>query len=167
MRVEYRFLGEQTPGAPRWALMNSGIMFHTQDPATIRKDQPFPVCLEAQMLGDDGERTTGNLCSPGTHVMMDGKLVTEHCVTTSKVTTPLGEWTRFEIEVHGGELIRHLVNGEVVTEYSHPTLDDTDADAKALIEAGAPLELTEGYVALQAESHRVQFRNVEVMILEE
>jgi hypothetical protein len=166
LRLEYRFLGEQTPGAPDWALMNSGIMFHAQAPETMSADQAFPVCVEAQILGDDGKRTSGNLCSPGTHVMMKGELVTEHCVRTSELTTPLGTWTSFEIEVHGGDSILHKLNGQVVTEYSQPTLDPSDPDAKGMLDRGIPTAVVDGYVALQAESHPVEFRNVELMLLD-
>ena len=168
LRVECRFIGEQTPGGPGWAFRNSGMMIHCQPPETMRKDQSFPVCIEVQLLGGNGknERSTGNLCTPGTHVEMKGEVVTEHCPLTSKVGTPRGEWTRFEVEVRGGEVIRHLVNGEVVTEYSRPHLDPEDADGKRLLEGGAPADVTEGYVSLQAETHPVQFRNIELLILE-
>src|SRR5262245_20673835 len=35
LRVEYRFTGEQVPGAPDWALRNSGVMIHGQPPETM------------------------------------------------------------------------------------------------------------------------------------
>src|SRR5262245_34437861 len=85
LRVEYRFVGEQCKGGPGWAVRNSGVMFHAQSPQSMRKDQDFPVSIEAQFLGGNGkaERTTGNVCSPGTHLVMDGNLITRHC-TNSK-----------------------------------------------------------------------------------
>ena len=85
IRLEYRFVGEQTPGGPDWAFRNSGIMVHCQPPGTMTKDQSFPVCIEVQLLGAEGtrERSTGNLCTPGTHVVIKDKLVTQHCIDSS------------------------------------------------------------------------------------
>lgn len=167
IRLEYRFTGQQVAGSPTWALMNSGIMLHSEPPSSMRLDQAFPVSIEAQFLGDDGtgKRTTGNLCSPGTNVEIAGKLVTEHCPQTSTVAVPPGEWTRFEVEVRGNRLIRHLVNGVVTAEYTKPQYDPTDADGKRVMGTGA-LELADGYVALQAESHPVQFRHIELLVLD-
>ena len=74
IRVGYRFVGEQSVEGPTWAIRNSGIMVHGQSPESMRKDQQFPVSIEVQLLGGNGtdERPTGNLCTPGTHVVMDG-----------------------------------------------------------------------------------------------
>ena len=87
IRLEYRFAPKekQVKGGPAWGLMNSGIMLHCQPVDTMRKDQAFPVSIEAQFLGDDGtgKRGSGNMCSPGTHVFMNGKLEKEHCPQTS------------------------------------------------------------------------------------
>ena len=76
LRVEYRFVGEQISKGPGWAFRNSGVMIHGQPPESMRVDQQFPVSIEVQLLGGsgEGERTTANLCTPGTHVEMDGKL---------------------------------------------------------------------------------------------
>ncbi len=169
LRVEYRFLGEQTPGGPGWAFRNSGMMVHCQPPATMTKDQSFPVCIEVQLLGGPGtgERSTGNLCTPGTHVVMNDQLVTQHCIDSTSKTYHGDQWVTAEVEVHGNRLIRHVVNGEIVLEYSEPQLDDSDADARKRLEAGADHMLTEGYISLQAESHPVQFRKVELLPLAE
>lgn len=168
MRVEYRFVGEQTPGGPGWAFRNSGIMFHCQSPQSMRKDQDFPVSIEAQMLGGNGtdERSTANVCTPGTHIVMNDRLITQHCISSKSETYHGDQWVTMEIEVHGNEKIRHLVNGKVVLEYERPQLDDSDADAKKLIRDGNTT-LGGGYVALQAESHPLEFRKVELMPLEE
>jgi hypothetical protein len=168
MRVEYRFVGEQTPGGPGWAFRNSGIMFHCQPPKTMRKDQDFPVSIEAQMLGGNGkdDRSTANVCTPGTHIVMNDRLITQHCNNSRSQTYHGDQWVTMEIEVHGNGKIRHLVNGQVVLEYEQPQLDDSDADAKKLIKDGNTM-LREGYVALQAESHPLEFRKVELMPLEQ
>jgi hypothetical protein len=168
MRLEYRFTGDQTPGGPGWALRNSGIMIHCQDPKTMGKDQDFPVCIEVQLLGGDGqnERTTGNLCTPGTNVVMSDKLVTQHCVSSKSETYHGDRWVKAEIEVNGDGVIKHLINGRVVLEYQEPQLDPSDADAKKLLERGAAKMLSEGYISLQAESHPCAFRKIEILPLQ-
>ncbi len=168
MRIEYRFTGEQAPNGPGWAFRNSGIMIHCQDPATMRKDQDFPVCIEVQLLGGNGTdpRPTMNLCTPGTHVVMNGQLEKTHCINSKSETYHGDQWVHAEIEVHGGKVIRHFAEGQLVLEYEQPQLDESDSDAKKLIEArhGEKL-LTGGYISLQAESHPVEFRLVEIMPL--
>jgi hypothetical protein len=168
MRLEYRFTGEQTPGGPGWALRNSGIMIHCQDPRTMAKNQDFPVCIEVQLLGGDGqnERTTGNLCTPGTNVVIGDKLVTQHCINSKSKTYHGDQWVRAEIEVNGNGVIKHLINGQVVLEYQEPQLDPSDADAKKLLEGGAAKMLSEGYISLQAESHPCEFRKIEILPLQ-
>src|SRR5688500_2265468 len=73
--VEYRFVGDQVSGGPGWAIRNSGVMLHSQDPKTMLDNQDFPICVEVQFLGGNGQdaRPTANLCTPGTNVVMDGK----------------------------------------------------------------------------------------------
>ena len=168
LRLQYRFVGEQTPGGPGWALRNSGIMLHCQSPKSMRKDQDFPVSIEAQLLGGNGKdkRSTGNMCSPGTHVVMNDQLITQHCVNSRSQTYHGDQWVTMEVEVHGNGTIKHIVNGESVLEYQEPQLDEGDADAKKLIRNGDRM-LREGYISLQAESHPCEFRKVEILPLEE
>lgn len=168
MRLEYRFVGDQCPGGPGWAFRNSGVMIHGQPPETMGKDQDFPVSIEVQLLGGGGkgERTTGNLCSPGTHVVMDGKLFTPHCVNSHSKTFHGDQWVQLEIEVHGSKKIVHKINEEAVLEYSEPQLDPGDGNAKKLIRDGRTI-LSGGSISLQAESHPVEFRNIELLPLEE
>jgi hypothetical protein len=168
LRIEYRFVGDQCPGGPAWALRNSGVMIHGQSPGSMRKDQDFPVSVEVQFLGGDGrkERPTGNVCTPGTHIVMDGKLITQHCTDSRSRTYHGDRWVTVEVEVHGNGTIRHIVDGETVLEYEKPQLDEGDADARKLVQGGDRM-LREGYIALQAESHPVEFRKVEILPLEE
>lgn len=168
LRLEYRFVGEQTPGGPEWAFRNSGVMFHCQSPESMSKDQKFPVSIEAQMLGGDGthERTTANVCSPGTHIVMGDSLVTRHCNSSRSKTYHGDQWVTLEIEVHGNGRIKHRVNGVVVLEYEKPQLDENDPEAGKLIHGGDKM-LHEGYISLQAESHPVEFRNVQLLPLKE
>ena len=166
LRVEYRFVGEQTPGAPGWAFRNNGIMVHSQSPESMRKDQDFPVSIEVQLLGGDGKnaRSTANLCTPGTHVVMDGKLITPHVTNSSSKTYHGDQWVTVTVEVRGNDIIKHIVEGETVLEYQKPQLDEGDADGKRFIKDGEKM-LYEGYIALQAESHPTEFRKVELLPL--
>lgn len=168
LRIEYRFVGEQAKGGPGWAFRNSGVMIHGQAPETMRKDQEFPVSIEVQFLGGGGtgERSTANLCTPGTNVVMDGKLHTPHCTDSKSKTYHGDQWVSVEVEVRGNT-IRHLIDGETVLAYDDPQLDPRDPDAKALLEAGAPKMLTGGTISLQSESHPVEFRRVELLELKD
>ncbi len=168
IRFEYRFVGEQCTGGPGWAIRNSGLMAHGQTPESMAIDQEFPVSLEMQILGGDGEhpRHTGNLCTPGTHVVMEGKLHTPHCQNSTSDTFHGDQWVTAEFEAHGDGTIRHFINGKLVLEYEKPQYDPKDGTAKPLIEAaGGRLALTGGTISLQSESHPVDFRNIEVMDL--
>ncbi|MFV2068590.1 MAG: DUF1080 domain-containing protein [Pirellulales bacterium] len=167
LRVEYRFVGEQVPGGPRWAYRNSGIMFHCQAPRGMAIDQDFPVSIEAQILGGNGRdpRTTGNVCTPGTHIVMGGKLVTRHCNPSHSKTYPGNQWVTLELEVHGNGTIRHIMEGASVIEYERPQLDERDRWARPLLASRGDHMLREGYISLQSESHPIEFRKVEIVVL--
>jgi len=169
LRVEYRFVGDQCPGGEGWATRNSGVMLHCQAPETIEKDQDFPVSIEVQFLGGlgKGNRTTGNLCTPGTHVVMNGELIKRHCTTSKSKTYDGDQWVTAEVEVHGDKTITHYINGESVLTYEKPQLDEGDATARPLIKAGASTLIHEGYISLQSESHPIEFRKVEILVLKE
>jgi hypothetical protein len=167
LRLEYRFLGEQAKGGPGWARRNSGVMFHCESPANMRKDQDFPVSIEFQLLGGlgKGKRPTGNMCSPGTNIVMGGKLITTHCVDSKSKTYDGDQWVKAELEVHGSGKVIHRINGETVMEYEQPQLDPKDRDGARLLKSnGGKLLLEGGYVALQAESHPCEFRNIEIRV---
>jgi hypothetical protein len=168
LRIEYRFVGEQVKGGPSWAFRNSGVMIHGQSPESMPKDQNFPVSIEVQFLGGNGvdERHTANLCTPGTHVVMNGKLHTPHCTDSTSKTIHGDQWVTAEVEVRGNT-ITHLVDGETVLTYTDPQLDPGDPSAQALIDAGAPLMLTGGSISLQSESHPIEFRRVELRELKD
>jgi Domain of Unknown Function (DUF1080) len=162
--VEYRFVGDQAPGGPGWALRNSGIMVHSQSARSMGKDQDFPISIEVQLLGGagSGERPTANLCTPGTHVVMDGKLFTPHCLNSRSKTYRGDQWVRVEVVVLGDSLIRHIVNGDTVMEYTKPQIGGGSVSGfdPAVKRDGTPL--TAGYIALQSESHPIDFRKVEI-----
>lgn len=169
LRVVYRFVGDQYPSAsPGWALRNSGLMVHGQTPQSMALNQDFPVSIEVQLLGGDGvnPRTTGNLCTPGTHVVYQGGLHTPHCTNSHSQTYHGSQWVTAEVEVHAGKMIRHRINGETVLEYEAPQLDDQDPYAARLLAHGAPKLLEAGTISLQSESHPVEFRSVEIQSLE-
>jgi hypothetical protein len=172
LAAEYRFVGEQAPGAPAsldWALRNNGLMLHSQHPKTMRRDQDFPISIEVQLLGglaNGKPRSTANLCTPGTHVEMDGKLVTRHCVNSKSKTYEGDQWVRVEALVHGSDLIQHIVEGEVVLEYTRPQIGGGEVkNYDPAVKVDGTL-LTGGYIALQAESAPTDFRKVELLNLE-
>jgi len=169
LRMEYRFEGQMMPDAPNYVNLNSGVMIHSQSPQSMPLDQAFPASIEFQFLADEGKgpRPTGNMCSPGTHIEMDGKLITQHIVRSKAPTFPADEWVKIEVEVRGYDEIIHRVNGVEVLRYQHPQLDPKDAWAAAVAKAGAARQLHFGHIALQAEGQGVWFRNIELLSLEE
>lgn len=165
--VEYRFTGEQAKSGPAWAFRNSGIMVHCQAPETIRKDQDFPISIEVQLLGgrETGERSTANLCTPGTNVVMNGKLVTQHCINSSSKTYRGDQWVRVEAMVLGDGKIKHIVNGETVLEYEKPQFGGGQVGNFDPAVKQDGLMLKDGYISLQSESHPIEFRKVELLKL--
>lgn len=165
LRVEYRFTGEQCPGGPSWVYRNSGIMFHSQSPESVLIDQDFPVSVEAQFLGATGEeiRPTMNVCTPGTHIVIDTAFITEHCTSSSSKTFYDDVWVTAEIIVYADSVIHHLVNGDTVLTYSRPQIGGDKPEGFPHAD-GTPLK--EGYIALQGESHPMEFRKVELLVLE-
>lgn len=169
LRAEYRFVGQQCTAGPGWAVRNNGLMLHCQDPKTMTVDQDFPASIEVQLLGGDGtnQRTTANLCTPGTNVVLNGKLFLPHCTSSKSKTYHGDQWVTIEVEVRGGKSIKHLMEGEVVLEYTEPQLDPRDAGAKVLIEQrGGEVVLTEGFISIQAESAPIEFRKIELLPLD-
>lgn len=166
LRLEYRFDGKMMADAPHYVNLNSGVMFHSQPPQSMSLEQGFPVSLEFQFLADEGKgkRPTGNVCSPGTNIEVDGKLVTDHIVQSTAENLAADEWVIIELEVHGSEEVIHRVNGEEVLRYQAPQLDPEGrvVSTKELLERGASIELGFGHIALQAEGQPVWFRNIEL-----
>ena len=167
--AEYRFVGEQVRGAPAWAIRNNGLMLHSPHPRTMLKDQDFPIALEVQLLGGSGDgrpRTTANLCTPGSHVVLAGRLHTAHCTNSTSKTYDGDQWVRVEVLVHGDELVRHMVEGQTVLEYTKPQIGGgqvAPVDPAVKID-GTPM--TAGYISLQAETAPIDFRKVELLNLE-
>jgi len=164
LHLEYRIVGEQADGGPDWAFKNSGAMIHSQAPESMGLNQDFPISIEVQLLGGNGTdpRPTGNLCTPGTNVEMDGKLVTRHCITAKAPTYHGEEWVLMDILVMGNELIAHIIEGDTVIQYNKATIGGGNVnnyDESVKID-GNPL--SKGYISLQSESHPIQFRSVKL-----
>jgi hypothetical protein len=169
LKLEYRFSGELQKGAPSYTLLNSGVMFHSQDPRTMRKEQNWPISIEMQFLaglGDGKPRPTGNMCSPGTEIVYEGKMYAGHCLNSSSKTYDRNEWVRAELIVLGDSLIKHIINGDTVLQYSKPTMGGgvVSGYEPSIWQPGKPLN--SGYIALQSEGQPVEFRNIELMDLE-
>ncbi len=166
--VEYRFTGIWRKDAPEYTLKNSGIMFHSQDPRTMPKEQDWPISVEFQLLaglGDGNPRPTGNMCSPGTDVVYKGRIDPRHCIESTSKTYEGEQWVKAELIVLGDSLVTHIINGDTVLQYSKPQIGGGVAnryDPKIKID-GTPLK--SGYIALQSEGQEVDFRRVEIMDL--
>jgi hypothetical protein len=168
LRLEYRIAGKAIEDSPPWAKLNSGVMVHSQSPLSMRLDQSFPVSMEFQFLAVNSTagKQTGNACTPGTNLEMKGKLLEDHIIDSSSKLFPEGEWIKAEIEVHGSQEVIHRINGVEVLRYQHPQLDPRDEDAQRLLATGAPLQLSFGHIALQAESQPIWFRNIQIKQLD-
>ena len=178
IRFQYRFTGNQTPGGAVWNVRNSGVMVHSQSAISVNIGQDFPVSVEVQLLGGlgNGERPTGNVCTPGTQVYMNGSLRTDHCINSSSKTYNGDQWVSMEVVVLGDSIIQHIVEGDTVLAYERPEIGGgfvnsgyswtqahiTDS-AYWLAKDKTPLK--EGYIALQAESHPIDFRKIELLNL--
>lgn len=168
LRLKYRFTGDQLPDGAGWATRNSGVMIHCQDPESMGKDQDFPVSIEVQLLGglNKGERSTANLCTPGTHVVMNNKKETRHCISSKSKTFNGDQWVTLEILVKNDEVISHKINDELVMSYNKPQIGGGNVNYGMdywKTKEGEPLK--KGYISLQSESHPVEFKNIEILEL--
>jgi hypothetical protein len=96
---------------------------------------------------------------------MNGKLETTHCVNSTSKTFDGDQWVRVEVEVHGDGAIVHKVNGETVLSYEKPQVGGGNvAKHDPAVKKDGQL-LAGGTISLQAESHPVEFRKVELLNL--
>ena len=169
LKWEYHFTNEWLEDAPDYTYRNCGIMFHSQDPKSILKEQDWPISVEFQLLAEakEGEpRPTGNMCSPGTEVFFEGEMDPRHCINSSSETYPWDEWVSAELIVYGDSLVTHLINGDTVLQYTKPQIGGGvakgyDPDIKI---DGTPL--TKGYIALQSEGQGIEFKHIKIKELE-
>lgn len=154
LRATYRFVGEQVPGGPTWAIRNNGLMLHCQKAETIPVNQMTPHCIEAQLLGGNGtdERGTLNIVPLGTQIVWKGELIKKGVQETGGPTFHGDDWVTVEVEVRGDH-VKHIVGDKTVCEY---TIQNTD---------GTPR--TSGYIAIQAETGPTQFKSIELLELAE
>jgi hypothetical protein len=140
-------------------------MLHAQSPETMAFEQGFPRCLEVQLLtanlSEGDTRSNGNICTPGTHVFIDGELSREHCIGSGKAITEGEDWTNVRVEVDPDGTIRQYINDELTftTSGLQVQTDDAQTPAGDLAE-GTPI--TSGHIAFQAETHPTEFRNIEI-----
>ncbi|WP_375582385.1 DUF1080 domain-containing protein [Cyclobacterium xiamenense] len=169
LKFDYRFTEQWMEDAPDYTYRNSGVMFHSQAPETILKEQDWPISVEYQMLADAGDgkpRPTGNMCSPGTEVVFQGEMDPRHCINSTSPTFGWDEWVHAELIVYRDSLIIHKVNGDTVLEYSQTQIGGGVANGydPAFKVDGKPLK--EGYIGLQAEGQGVEFKNIRIKELE-
>ena len=166
--AEYRFIGDQVPGGPEWAVRNNGLMLHSQAPGTMGKDQDFPISVEVQLLGglpNGKPRSTANVCTPGTQIFTNDVMVKGHCLNSKSDTYAGDVWVRVEVEVRGGDRITHKVEGQTVLEYEKPTIGGGNvSEFDPAVKVDGTL-LTGGYIAIQGESHPTEFRKIELLNL--
>ena len=182
LRFDYRFTGDQAQGGENWNVRNSGIMLHSQSAQSNDYGQYFPVSIEIQLLGGlrKGERPTGNVCTPGTALIMDGKIDYRHCISSKSKTYHGDRWVSAEVVVLGGESITHLIEKDTVLQYqspqigggfTNPKLGDHDWTSRGVIQSkdhwisNEGKLLTQGYISLQAESHPIDFKNIRLLDL--
>jgi hypothetical protein len=171
LRLEYRFWNAHPADTPAWAIANSGVMIFGQDPKTMAVDDSFPVSVEAQLLGTAPwqERFNGNMCSPGTNVVIDGQLVTTHCINSKYPADPNEQWLQFEIEVSPDGRVTQKINGKTTIVYSDVQLDPEGrmANSKPLVaSADGKVALAGGTISLQSEGNPIEFRRIEILELD-
>jgi len=167
LRAEYRFVEKQVNNGPGWAVRNNGFMLHSQSAESMGIDQDFPISIEAQLLGGtgQGDRSTNNLCTPGTNVVLGDTLFTPHCLKSNSKTYHGDQWVNIEIQVFGDSLIRHMVEGDTVLTYFKPQIGGGVVNGynPAIKQDGKLLE--KGFIAIQAESAPIEFRKIELLEL--
>ena len=168
LKFDYRFTGKQVLNSEIWNIRNSGIMFHSQSPESMYFDQDFPASVENQLLGglkDGKKRPTGNICTPGTDFQIQGIRMQKHCYRSSSKTYFGDQWVSAAIEVRSDKSIKHFINGNLVYEYDNTRVIPGEEDSAHFIKK--PIPLKDGFIALQAESHPIDFKNIMLMKLEE
>lgn len=165
LKFEYKFTGDWRKDAPSYTILNSGIMFHSQDPRTMPKEQDWPISVEMQLLAglpDGKPRPTGNMCSPGTHVVYNGKLDSTHCINSSSKTYPPEQWVKAELIVYGDSLVQHIIEGDTVLTYSKPQIGGSVVNRFDPTQKLNGKMLKEGYIAFQSEGQPIDFRRIQL-----
>jgi hypothetical protein len=169
LKLDYRFTGEWRSDAPSYTVLNSGVMFHSQDPKTMPKEQDWPISVEIQFLaglGDGKPRPTGNMCSPGTDVVFNGQIDPRHCINSTSKTYDKDEWVKAEIIVLGDSSVTHIINGDTVLRYTQPQIGGGVANRYDPSIKKDGMLLSSGFIALQSEGQPIDFKNIELLNLE-
>ncbi len=168
LKFQYRLTDQWMKDAPIYTFRNSGVMFHSQDPKSILKEQDWPISVEYQILAEEKEgvaRPTGNMCSPGTDVFFKGEKDKRHCINSTSKTYKWNEWVSGELIVYRDSLVQHIVNGNTVLEYTKPQIGGGIANGynPSVKVDGQPL--TSGYIALQSEGQGIEFKDIKIKII--
>lgn len=144
-------------------------MIHGQSVESMDVNQDFPTSIEVQLLGSDSlvQMTNMNVCTPGTNIVMGGELILDHCVNTDSEYYYDDEWVTAEVVVRGNEAIYHIINGDTLIHYTQPQLDERDGTYAKLIDLNnGDKMLSKGTISLQSEGHPIDFRKVEIQLLD-
>ena len=91
---------------------------------------------------------------------MEGVQVTQHCITASAPTIPDSTWVSVTIVAEADGSVQHIIGGDTVLAYKRPVVGGGEVSE---VVDGAPESgflLTGGFIALQSESHPIQFRRI-------
>ncbi len=177
LRFDYRFTGRQFKDGEPWPEQYGGVVFHSQSPQSMGREQEYPVCLEFQLLGgkQTGQRSTGNVCTIGTLVETGGGVNPAHCINSGSPAYEGDRWVRAELEVWSDSLVRHYIEGEMVLEYRNPQIGGGFVSENFNWEKGNVKDAEEwirkegtrlgaGYIGIQAHDP-MEIRKIELMEL--
>lgn len=167
IHVEYRFVGELLSDAPSYCYRNSGVMIHSQSAESMDVMQNWPVSIETQLLGSTSKlnQKTANICTPGTTVWFKGQPTDQHCINSISKYYYDNAWVTLDIIVYAGRTISHVIEGDTVLVISKPQIGGYLLPENYPVPVGTLLE--DGYIALQAEGQNIDFRTVELKILDD
>lgn len=175
LSLDYRFVGDEFPNSPRPVNppVNNGVLFHAESAEQMELNQPYPISVEAQLVGPDPQgtpRTTGNFCERAMKMFRQDKLM-PHCILSDAVPSPLGAWIHFDLEVTADGRVTEFINGKPVVHVDRIELNPDRTDTRlpvhsSIAAAGGKLLVTGGHIALQSEGHPTEFRNIRILSLE-
>jgi hypothetical protein len=175
LSLDYRFVGDEFPNSPRPVNppVNNGVLFHAESAEQMELNQPYPISVEAQLVGPDPEgmaRTTGNFCERAVKMYAQDRLL-PHCVFTTIAPKPLGTWIHFELEVTPDGRVTETIDGVTAVHTDRMELNPEATDARLPVKPyiaalDGKLLLTGGHIAFQSEGHPTEFRNIRILSLE-
>jgi hypothetical protein len=163
LKFTYRFTDKWMQDAPSYTYRNSGVMFHSQDPHTILKEQDWPISVEYQILAEEEagkERPTANVCTPGTEVFYNDEMDPRHCINSTSKTYPWDQWLTGELIVFRDSLVIHLIEGDTVLRYTKPQIGGGVANRFDANYKQDGQMLKSGFIALQAEGQGIAFKEI-------